>query len=107
MEYTPIIEEGPASYGAHVPELPGCVAAAETREEVAALIHEAIQLYIGRAQQGRPAGSGTPFEPLRFPCRSRCRIAKPTPAIQRWSSLGTNPRPWCTKSLVDTWQPGP
>lgn len=46
MQYTPVIEKGPASYGAHVPELPGCVAAAETREEVTALIHEAVQLYI-------------------------------------------------------------
>ena len=46
MQYTPIIEKGPANYGAHVPELPGCVAAAETREEVTALIHEAVQLYI-------------------------------------------------------------
>lgn len=46
MDYTIVIEEGPTSYGAHVLELPGCVAAAETREEVSTLIHEAIQLYI-------------------------------------------------------------
>lgn len=46
MDYTIVIEKGPTSYGAHVPELPGCVAAAETREEVSILIHEAIQLYI-------------------------------------------------------------
>lgn len=46
MMHTPIIEQGPTSYGAYVPELPGCVAAAETRGEVTALIHEAIQLYI-------------------------------------------------------------
>ncbi len=45
MEYTVVIEEGPTSYGAHVPELPGCVAAATTREEVSRLIREAIQLY--------------------------------------------------------------
>ena len=46
MEYTIVIEKGPTSYGAHVAELPGCVAAAETREEVSTLIREAIQLYI-------------------------------------------------------------
>ena len=46
MQYAVVIEKGPTSYGAHVPDLPGCVAAAETREEVSALIREAIQLYI-------------------------------------------------------------
>lgn len=42
MKYTVIIEEGPTSYGAYVPDLPGCVAAADTREEVVMLIHDAI-----------------------------------------------------------------
>ena len=46
MEYTIVIEKGPTSYGAHVLELPGCVAAADTREEVSTLIREAIQIYI-------------------------------------------------------------
>ena len=46
MQYTVVIEKGPTSYGAHVPDLPGCVAAAETREEVSTLIREAIRLYI-------------------------------------------------------------
>ena len=44
--FTPLIEKGPTSYGAHVLELPGCVAAAETREEVSTLIREAIRVYI-------------------------------------------------------------
>ncbi len=44
--YRVVIEKGPTSYGAHVPELPGCVAAAETREEVFTFIREAIQLYL-------------------------------------------------------------
>ena len=38
MEYAVIIERGRNSYGAHAPDLPGCVAAAETREEVYAVI---------------------------------------------------------------------
>ncbi len=46
VKYAVVIEKGPTSYGAHVPDLPGCVAAAETREEVCALIREAIQLYV-------------------------------------------------------------
>lgn len=46
MQYTIVIEKGPTSYGAHVPELPGCVAAAETREEVSTLIREAIRIYV-------------------------------------------------------------
>ena len=46
LKYAVVIEKGPTSYGAHVPDLPGCVAAAETREEVCALIREAIELYV-------------------------------------------------------------
>ena len=46
MQYTIVIEKGPTSYGAHVPELPGCVAAAETRDEVSTLIREAIRIYV-------------------------------------------------------------
>lgn len=51
MKYAVIIEKGPTSYGAYVPDLPGCVAAAETREEVDTLIREAIQLYIEALQE--------------------------------------------------------
>ena len=50
MEYTIVIEKGPTSYGAHVLELPGCVAAADTREEVSTLIREAIQIYIAELE---------------------------------------------------------
>ena len=46
MQYLVVIEEGPSSFGAYVPDLPGCIAAGETREEVATLIHEAIELHI-------------------------------------------------------------
>ena len=46
MKYAAVIEKGPTSYGAHAPDLPGCVAAAETRDEVCALIREAIELYV-------------------------------------------------------------
>ena len=45
MQYLVVIEEGPSSFGAYVPDLPGCIAAGETRQEVATLIHEAIGLH--------------------------------------------------------------
>ena len=46
MRYAIVIERGPTSYGAYVPDLPGCVAAAETREEALRLIREAIEFHI-------------------------------------------------------------
>ncbi len=46
MRYAIVIERGETSYGAYVPDLPGCIAAAETREEVVKLIHEAIGQHI-------------------------------------------------------------
>ena len=46
MQYLVVIEEGSGSFGAYVPDLPGCIAAADTREEVAALIQQAIELHI-------------------------------------------------------------
>jgi predicted RNase H-like HicB family nuclease len=46
MKYLVVIEQGPTSFGAYVPDLPGCVAAGDTRDEVATLIQEAIELHI-------------------------------------------------------------
>ena len=54
-----MIERGPTSYGAHVPDLPGCVAVAETKTEVCALIQEAIELYLEALEEvGRPGDAG-------------------------------------------------
>lgn len=55
MRYAIVIERGPTSYGAYVPDLPGCVAAAETREEALRLIREAIEFHIGEME-----GDGIP-----------------------------------------------
>lgn len=41
-----VIEKGSTSYGAYVPNLPGCVAVGETREEVLKLIREAIEFHL-------------------------------------------------------------
>ena len=46
MKYMVVIEEGPDSWGAHVPDLPGCIAVGETRDEVLQLIREAIDLHL-------------------------------------------------------------
>ncbi|MGC9528192.1 MAG: type II toxin-antitoxin system HicB family antitoxin [Limnospira sp.] len=55
LEYTVIIERGKSSYGAYVPDLPGCVAVGETKEEVLALIREAILLHLEDLQDsGQP-----------------------------------------------------
>lgn len=45
-EYAVIYEQGKAGWGAWVPDLPGCVAAGETREDVERLIREAIRAHI-------------------------------------------------------------
>lgn len=46
MRYLVVVEKGPTSFGAYVPDLPGCVAAGETKAEVLALIREAIELQL-------------------------------------------------------------
>jgi predicted RNase H-like HicB family nuclease len=46
MEYLVIVEKGETSYGAYVPDLPGCVAVGDTRDEAMQLIRDAIELHI-------------------------------------------------------------
>lgn len=58
MKYAVVIEKGPNSYGAYVPDLPGCVAAGESRAEALQLIQEAIELHIeGLRESGAPVPS--------------------------------------------------
>ena len=55
MRFALIIEKGETSFGAYVPDLPGCIAAAETKEEVQRLIHEAIEFHVeGLREDGQP-----------------------------------------------------
>jgi predicted RNase H-like HicB family nuclease len=55
MRYLVVVEKGPESFGAYVPDLPGCVAAGETREEVLTLIREAIEFHLeGLREDGQP-----------------------------------------------------
>lgn len=55
MKYTVVIEKSPNNYAAYVPDLPGCVATASTREEVLQEIREAIEFHIeGMREDGDP-----------------------------------------------------
>jgi len=58
--YAVVIEKGETSYGAYVPDLPGCVAVADTADEVERLIREAIQFHIeGLREDGAPVPEPT------------------------------------------------
>ena len=55
MRYAVVIEKGVDSFGAYVPDLPGCIAAAGTKDEIKRLIHEAIEFHIeGLKENGEP-----------------------------------------------------
>ncbi len=45
-DYVAVIEQTGNGYGAYVPDLPGCVAAGDTREETEALIREAVGVHL-------------------------------------------------------------
>lgn len=58
MKYMVVLEKGSTSWGAHVPDLPRCIAVGETREEVLQLIREAIDFHIeGLKNQGESVPS--------------------------------------------------
>lgn len=46
MKYLVVVEGGATSFGAYVPDLPGCIAVGTSRAEVMELIHDAIELHI-------------------------------------------------------------
>ncbi len=55
MQYLVVIERGPHSFGAYVPDLPGCVAVGDTQAEVTTLIHDAIEFHVeGLKSDGQP-----------------------------------------------------
>ncbi len=55
MRYAVVVEKSETGFGAYVPDLPGCVAAASTREEVVRLIQTAIEFHIdGLREEGEP-----------------------------------------------------
>ena len=55
MKYAVVIERGPTSYGATVPDLPGCVAVGETLKDAERLIEEAIAEHVALLKKlGKP-----------------------------------------------------
>ena len=46
MKYVVVYEETPTGFSTYVPDLPGCVAAGETREKTERLTREAIAFHL-------------------------------------------------------------
>ncbi len=60
MKYLVVVEKSGNGFGAYVPDLPGCVAVADTREEVVTLIQEAIEFHVeGLKEFGDPVPQPT------------------------------------------------
>jgi predicted RNase H-like HicB family nuclease len=55
-----VVEEAGEGFSAYAPDLPGCVAAGETREETERNMYEAIQIHIeGLREDGLPIPDST------------------------------------------------
>jgi len=55
-----VVEKAAHNYSAYVPDLPGCVAASETEEDVLKLIREAIDLHLeSLREEGEPVPEPT------------------------------------------------
>jgi predicted RNase H-like HicB family nuclease len=55
-----VVEEAGTNYSAYSPDLPGCVATGDTREETEKNMREAIQLHIeGLLEDGLPIPTST------------------------------------------------
>ena len=46
MKYAVLYEKTATGYSAHVPDLPGCVAAGDTLEETEQLMREALEMHL-------------------------------------------------------------
>lgn len=55
MRYAIVIEKAENNYSAYVPDLPGCVATGQTREEAEEQIRQAIEFHLrGMREDGLP-----------------------------------------------------
>lgn len=50
-EYLVVVEKGKSSYGAYIPDLPGCVAVGKTKREVEHLIKDAMTMHLEAMQE--------------------------------------------------------
>ena len=62
MRYMVVIEQGTSSFGAYVPDLPGCIAVGESKQEVLQQIQEAIEFHL----EGIKAGGASAPQPLSY-----------------------------------------
>ena len=57
-----VIEKADENYAAYSPDLPGCVATGDTREETERLMHEAIAMHVrGLVEDGEPIPESQSF----------------------------------------------
>lgn len=57
--YLVVMEPAGQNYSAYVPDLPGCIATGDTREEAEANIREAVKLHLeGLERDGDPVPEG-------------------------------------------------
>lgn len=61
LKYLVVVEKGETSWGAHVPDIPGCIAVGESREDVLRLIKGAIEMHIEALEE-----EGTPVPEPHF-----------------------------------------
>ena len=55
MRYAIVVEKAESNYGAYVPDLPGCVTAGRTLDEVRAMAIDALALHLqGLIEDGSP-----------------------------------------------------
>lgn len=59
MKYAVVIDRGPESYGAHLPDLAGCVAVTETKAKVCNTDSGGYRTPRGGSGRGRAAASST------------------------------------------------
>ena len=62
MQYAVLIEKAGENFSAYVPDLPGCIAAADTAEETERLIREGIAIYV---EELRASGQPVPLPTTR------------------------------------------
>lgn len=85
--YTAIVERGPKSFGVFFPDVPGCVSAGRTEQEIFANAEEALSLHLGemvRAGEALPERSDfSPPDPeVDEYCRLAVRVELPGKAIR-------------------------
>jgi predicted RNase H-like HicB family nuclease len=79
-----LIEKGETSFGAYVPDLPGCVTVAKTVKEVKRLIHEAIEFHL----EGMLLGGESIPEPTTQCCEIEIDMKKVRAAVAAEQAQG-------------------